>query len=177
LTNIRPQIIDSAPGKELFCLIRDERNVVAFREFYELRKVWCGGYPLIHDFGTYGAYSDLMYDPVTEEEFSTDVKLAMLAMAVEIALNESDEFFYCALALLAEVIPNDRILPRPKGFGDALMKLGERFKNGHFHGNAIATWESLVTKSRCLKPSEPDRSYDEHKALKSLEIYQPIAGG
>jgi hypothetical protein len=49
LTDIRPQIIDSAPGKELFCLIRDERNVVAFQEFYELRKVWCGGYSWCDD--------------------------------------------------------------------------------------------------------------------------------
>lgn len=165
----QPEIIDSAPGKELIEQILIGMSITAFRELYELRKEWCGGYPLIHEHSTYAFMNDL-FRGSDGDGITTELKLKLLPAAVAIALHESDEYFFCALMLLSEVIPDDQILPRPSGFGDALIQFGARLKNGGFHANVAGVWDTIVVSSRCLKPSEPDFSYDEHNKLKRLEI-------
>lgn len=57
----REPIIDTAPGKELIPLIVDGKSDSAYTEFFNIRKVWCDGYPLIHDrMMTYGFLDDGM---------------------------------------------------------------------------------------------------------------------
>jgi hypothetical protein len=88
----RELIIDTAPGKELIPLIGNAKSASPFTEFYNMRKLWCKGYPLIHDrMVTYGFLDDVW--------FIQDTKRALYETATEIALRESDEFFHCALCL------------------------------------------------------------------------------
>jgi hypothetical protein len=63
------------------------------------------------------------------------------------------------LFLLSSLIPDDRILPRPSGFGEKLLQLKAKAEQFSFMPNMSSTWASLVTKARCLKPSCPDPSY------------------
>jgi hypothetical protein len=126
-----------------------------------MRKQWSNGYPLVHDrLGTYGIFEDV---PLT-----TDVKIVLIPVAIEIALNETPEYFHCALFALAEVVPDDQILPRPSGFGEGLLKLRERVMELSFMPNIVGTWESLTTQARCLRPVEPDLSYE--CSLRELQV-------
>lgn len=147
----REPLIATAPGKELIPRIGrgDEQ---AFGEFYSLRKHWCDGYPLIHDRQfTYGFVDDLALD--------VEARLRVIPLMALIAVNEERGFFHCALAMLAHLIPDDRVLPRPAGFGEAIMRLRERALEQHDEDNLRCTWGLLVTRARCLRPEGPDPSY------------------
>ncbi|OAI09356.1 hypothetical protein A1359_02230 [Methylomonas lenta] len=149
----REPIIDTAPGKELIPLIFDGKSASAYTDFYNIRKVWCDGFPLIHDrMVTYGFLDDVW--------FKQEVKHALFEMATYIALQESDDCFYCALFALNELMPDEQIIQRPLGYGEKLLQLRERCKALIHEPNLACTWNGLLTKSRCLKPVEPDESYD-----------------
>jgi hypothetical protein len=153
----REIVIDSAPGKELLKEI-SRRSLAAFEKFYDLRKRWSGGYPLIHDgFLTYGFVDDLNLDWETQ--------VGLIPTMAKIALEEEPEYFHCALSLLSALIPDDRILPRPDGFGQQLVLLKEKAEQFSFLPNLLSTWGGLVTKARCLKPSIPDPSYVSAREL------------
>ncbi len=143
--------IDSAPGKELLGAIANGSKD-AFKEFYEVRKRWSGGYPFIHDgLVTYGFTDDLT--------LASEAKIELLSTVVEIALEEEPMYFHSALSLLANFIPDDRILARPEGFGGQLLLLKRKAEQYGFVANMTCTWETLVTKARCLKPTCHDPSY------------------
>jgi hypothetical protein len=149
----REPIIDTAPGKALIPLIVNGKSVSAYTEFYNIRKVWCEGYPLIHDrMVTYGFLDDVW--------FKQDTKRILYETATDIALQESDEFFYCALFALNKLMPDEEIIQRPVGYGEKLLQLRVRSKALIHEPNLASTWNGLITKSRCLKPTEPDESYD-----------------
>jgi hypothetical protein len=148
----RRPLIDSAPGKALIDAVIGGDSQ-AFRELYRLRREWSGGYPLIHDYlCTYGMLSDLA--------LPAEVGLALVPVAMEMALTEPPETFHCALFALAEVIPDDRISPRPAGFGAGLLRLRELALRQRDLPNLVCTWETLVTRARCLKPVAFDASYE-----------------
>jgi hypothetical protein len=147
----REPLIKQAPGKELIPLIAkgDEQ---ALAEFYSLRKHWCEGYPLIHDrCFTYGFVDDLRLD--------LDARLKLIPAMASIAVNEDARFLHCALDLLAHLIPDDKVVPRPAGFGEAMLQLRERAVEQREEANLRCTWETLVTRARCLRPEGPDPSY------------------
>ena len=147
----REPLIKQAPGKELIPLIAkgDEQ---ALAEFYALRKHWCEGYPIIHDrYFTYGFVEDLRLD--------LDARLKLIPAMATIAVNEESQFLHCALALLALLIPDDKVVSRPAGFGEAMLRLRERAVEQREQDNLRCTWEDLVTRARCLRPQEPDPSY------------------
>lgn len=149
----REQIIDTAPGKELIPLIVNDKSASAYTDFYNIRKVWCDGYPLIHDrIVTYGFLDDVW--------FKQDVKLSLFEMVTDIALNENDQYFFCALFSLNELMPDEQIIQRPLGYGEKLLQLRDRCKALIHEHNLASAWNGLITKSRCLKPAEPDVSYD-----------------
>lgn len=138
------QVIDSAPGKEFLDGIANG-SIDALKRFYEVRKAWSRGSPLIHDhFVTYDFVDDLCFDPRQTGSF--------VPTMAEIALQETPAFFHCALTLLSNLIPDDRILPRPEGFGQQLLSLKKRVEQFSFIPNMTTTWETLMTRARCLKP-------------------------
>jgi len=137
-----------ATGSKASKALLDNLNIT---EYYEHRKRWCGGYPLIHGRDTYGAFDDLAISP--------EAKLKLIPVAMDIALNEEDEYFHCAIAMLREMIPVDRISTRPIGFGEQLILLRERVVQLNHQPNITATWGALAVNARCLKPVEDDRSY------------------
>ena len=143
---IDPAIID-----KLIRSIEQEGSEEAFLKFYEIRKVWCQGYPLIHARSTYG-FLDGIYLPI-------NMKLSLIPVVADLAVNEQIEYFHCALFTLKTLLPSDQILPRPSGFGSQLLTLRERVKKYSFLPNLTDTWNSLATTARCLKPTEPDESY------------------
>ena len=157
----RPFIIDCAPGKELIDHIASDKSIDAYRKLYDLRKKWNNGYPLVSDqLITYGIFYDML--------LTSDVKMAILPTAIEIALFESPEYFHCALFALSELIPEDQILLRPRGFGEKLLKLREKVKKYSFMLNLTGTWETLITRAKCLKPAEFDISYE--KSTQQLQV-------
>jgi len=143
--------VGSSSSKLLIDRITNNNDINAFRELYEYRKVWCRGYPLIHGRSTYGMFGDL--------SLSTDMKTALVPVTMDVALNESIEYFHCALFALNVTLPTDQILRRPIGFGEQLLTLRERVRKYSFLPNLTATWGDLATRARCLKPVESDRSY------------------
>lgn len=149
----REPIINTAPSKELIPLIVNHHSIDAYKNFYDIRKVWCEGYPLIHDrMVTYGFFDDVW--------FKQDTKCALYETATDIALCERDEYFYCALFALNELIPDEEIINRPTGYGEKLLQLRARSKALSYESNLACAWNGLITKSRCLKPVEADESYD-----------------
>ena len=149
----REPIINTAPGKELIPMIVNHHSTDVYKNFYDLRKVWCEGYPLIHDrMVTYGFLDDVW--------FKQDAKRALYETATDIALCERDEYFYCALFALNELIPDEEIIQRPIGYGEKLLQLLARSKALSHEPNLACAWNGLITKSRCLKPVEADESYD-----------------
>lgn len=94
----RKLAIDSAPGKELISTILKSADLKTFEEFYKIRRDW-HGYPLVHDgLVTYGILSDLMTD-LTEETQSV-----LIIKAIELAEEESDEFFLCGIHLIVVLL-------------------------------------------------------------------------
>ena len=147
----REPLIKQAPGKELIPRIAkgDEQ---ALADFYSLRKHWCEGYPLIHDrYFTYGFVDDLRLD--------LEARLQLIPAMATIAVNEESRFLHCALDLLAHLIPDDKVVPRPAGFGEAMLQLRDRALEHREEANFSCTWETLVTRARCLRPEGPDPSY------------------
>jgi hypothetical protein len=147
----REPLISLAPGKELIPRVTagDEQ---ALAEFYSLRKHWCEGYPLIHDrCFTYSFVDDLRLDH--------EVRLQLIPAMATIAVSEESRFLHCALALLAHLIPDDKVVPRPAGFGEVMLQLRERAVEQREQDNLRCTWEDLVTRARCLRPQVPDLSY------------------
>ena len=147
----REPLISLAPGKEFIPRVTagDEQ---ALAEFYSLRKHWCEGYPLIHDrCFTYSFVDDLRLDP--------EVRLQLTPAMAAIAVNEEPRFLHCALVLLADLIPDDKVVTRPAGFGEAMLRLRSRAMEQREDANLSCTWEALVTRARCLRPEGPDPSY------------------
>jgi hypothetical protein len=144
-------LIEQAPGKELIPRIA-QGDEQALTEFYSLRKHWCEGYPLIHDgCFTYGFVHDLCLDP--------EVRLQLTPAMAAIAVNEEPRFLHCALDLLLHLIPDDKVVARPAGFGEAMLRLRSRALEQREEANLSCTWEALVTRARCLRPEGPDPSY------------------
>lgn len=146
------------------------RKPYTFRELYELdrlydlhelRKRWNAGYPSAFD-------SRAMYGILDEVVLKVEARLAIIPMVIEMALNESPERFDRALQALSNLIPDNQILPRPPGFGEKLLKLREKVKEFSFISNITVTWSNIITKARCLKPSEPDVSYES--SLSELQV-------
>lgn len=152
----RPErVIDAAPGKRLIQQLVREWSPEILERFFEERLAWCGGYPLIHDFlVTYGAFDDLL------AVLTPELCLELLPAALRLANDASDQAFHAALALLADLIPNDRISPRPEGFSQALLVLKLRAERLSFLPNLSCAWDTLALKQRYLvAPGDPLRRY------------------
>lgn len=157
LTETPSGIIDSAPGKDLLKDISGG-SLSAFEKFYELRKRWSDGYSYIHvEFTTYGIFDDLNID--------WNTKVRFLPVMMKIAQEEAPAYFSIALSLLSDLIPDDRILSRPDGFGENLLDLKKRAERYSFLPAVVDTWETLVTKARCLRPSKPDSSWKSPREM------------
>lgn len=147
----RSEIIESAPGREL---LEDvwSGSFDALKKFYDIRKTWSRGYPFIHDrLVTYDFVDDMVVD------FGKCVSL--VPAMTKIALDEMDEYFLCALSMLSSLMPDDRILKRPEGFGAQLLSLKRRSEQLSFMPNMESIWAGVATRSRCLKPAKPDEAY------------------
>ena len=137
--------IDSAPGKALINRIRDVADPDLIKTFFRDRLEWCGGYPLVHDrFVTYGAFDDL-------RELDSEARLRLVPALTELTTTVPDEEFHAALALLADMIPDDAIRPRPAGFSCALLQLRLRSEKLAFLPNLTCAWDALARKQRYLK--------------------------
>jgi len=142
----RAYVIDGAPGKDLYARIAENADADALNELFNLRAIWCGGYPLIHDrFVTYGAFSDLT-KTVAPEDLNR-----LVPAAAKLAENCPDQLFHLALFLLAELIPDDRIGERPQGFSDSLLRIRMRAEKLSFLPNLVCAWNSLAGRSRYLQ--------------------------
>ncbi|MBL8421319.1 MAG: hypothetical protein JNK92_11865 [Dechloromonas sp.] len=143
-------IIDSAPCKELIEPLCNEGDPSLLIRLFAARVDWSAGYPLVHDrLVTYGAYDDLL------NELDSHRKLSLLPTALAIAESAPDRHFHSALFLLASMIPDDAIRPRPDCFSDALLRLRLRAEKLSFLPNLVCAWDSLATRQRFLKsPSD-----------------------
>ncbi|WP_295447365.1 hypothetical protein [uncultured Thiodictyon sp.] len=147
--------IDSADGKDLIAEYLRTGADDVLEHFFWVRAEWCGGYPLVHDrFVTYGAFGDLLDALEPEHRYRLLPKMLQLAEAVP------DTHFHCALFLLAELIPDDRIGKRPANFSDVFLRLRLRAGKLGFLPNLRCTWDGLAQKQRYLvSPRDPLRIY------------------
>lgn len=147
----RAYVIDSAPGKDLFARISANADADALYELFNLRAIWCGGYPLIHDrFVTYGAFSDLT------RTIDPEALNRLVPAGASLAESCPDQLFHLALFLLGDLIPDDRIGERPQGFSDSLLRIRMRAEKLSFLPNLVCAWNSLAGRSRYLKTKVGD---------------------
>jgi len=154
--------IDSADGKELIQEYLASGSEEAFERFFWVRVDWCGGYPLVHDrFVTYGAFEDFV------TTIGPDKCALLLPKMLQLAEAVPDTHFHCALFLLTDLIPDDRISPRPAGFSDSFLRLRLRAEKLSFLPNLECAWNQLAEKQRYLKAeNDPLRIY----TAKQLEL-------
>jgi hypothetical protein len=147
--------IDRAPGKELIADYLATGEWTILNSFFQVRMEWCGGYPLVHDrFVTYGAFDDLFSALEVENRYLLIQPLLQMAETVK------DSHFYCVLSLLTQMIPDDRVSPRPVGFSDAFLRLRIRAEKLSFLPNLECAWDSLALKQRYLTSTDdPLRKY------------------
>ncbi|MDD2743330.1 MAG: hypothetical protein PHV02_13755 [Rhodocyclaceae bacterium] len=147
--------IDSAPGKHLIEQLAVETTQVGLRQFFDVRMTWCGGYPLVHDYlVTYGAFDDLM------RIVSIEKRIDLIPLMLNIIVSVSDDSFHAALFLLVDLIPDDRMLPRPSGFNESFLLLRLRAERLGFLANLSCAWDTFARKQRLLfDADDPLRRY------------------
>jgi len=147
--------IDNADGKELIEEYLVSGSDTVFEQFFWVRVDWCGGYPLVHDrFVTYGAFDDFL------KKVGPDKRYLLLPKMLQMVETVPDTHFHCALFFLANLIPDDRIRPRPAGFSDIFLRLRLRAEKLNFLPNLECAWDQLAHKQRYLRADgDPLRIY------------------
>ncbi len=160
--------IDDAPGKALLEPIRNVADLDAFVEFYRLRCDWWK-YPLIHDYMvTYSIFDDLT------NNLDRNTKAFLLPKAVNLAEDESDKLFLCAVYLMLVLADGFVLLSDQDGIRQKIQALLHRAKKLSLFPNMSCFWNQLARKVSTNMNSQQMRIEDEDwKSFISLNL--PLA--
>lgn len=135
---------DGRPSKGLIRQLIEDESPETFTKIFLERTIWCWGYPIIHGFSSYNIFRDLYYD------MGPALRRKLIPVALENALNLPDQYFHCAISVLASLIPDDQTSPRPPNFSRAFLILKKRAERLSFLPNLAGAWDHLALNQRYL---------------------------
>lgn len=138
---------DLRPDKELITQLLQDESPETFTKFFVNRTTWCGGYPYgQQDCSTYCVFDDLF----ESLRLKTELRQKLIPIVLKNALDLPDQYFHCALFVLAQMIPDDRRSPRPLNFSDVFLVLQKRAEKLSFLPNLSGAWDRLALNQRYL---------------------------
>jgi len=147
--NVRPLVIDRAPGKELIGAIWEQADAKAFADFYRKRRDW-RGYPLIHDgLITYGLFDDLIAN------LDMKTRAALLPTALTLAEEETDKLFLCAVYLILNLLDGFMAVDNQDDIRSRIRAMHPRAGKLSLFSNMSCFWNQIVNK---VFPADKDGS-------------------